>query len=60
MAGTVPANKIDTFERNRNLFYVACSRPKKRFSILFTQKLSVTALNSVKRIFGAENVIGEP
>ena len=60
MAGTVPENKIDTFERNRNLFYVACSRPKKRFSILFTQKLSVTALNSVKRIFGAENVIGEP
>ncbi|MCD4713203.1 MAG: UvrD-helicase domain-containing protein [Clostridiales bacterium] len=60
MSDAVPTSKIETFERNRNLFYVACSRSKKRFSILFTQKLSVTALNSVKRIFGEENVIGEP
>lgn len=36
----VPDEKIDTFERNRNLFYVACSRPKKRLAILFTQQLS--------------------
>jgi DNA helicase-2/ATP-dependent DNA helicase PcrA len=59
-SGTVPANKVDTFERNRNLFYVACSRPKKRFSILFTQELSDCALDSVARIFGVENLIGEP
>ena len=24
------------FERNRNLFYVTCSRPKKRLAVLFT------------------------
>jgi DNA helicase-2/ATP-dependent DNA helicase PcrA len=60
LSGVDPADKIETFERNRNLFYVACSRPKKRFSILFTQKLSDIAMSSVKQIFGEENVIGEP
>lgn len=60
LSSTVPPAKVETFERNRNLFYVACSRPKKRFSILFTQRLSDRALVSVKRIFGEENVIGEP
>jgi DNA helicase-2/ATP-dependent DNA helicase PcrA len=46
----------ETFERNRNLFYVACSRPKKRLAILFTQELSATALECLNRLFGQENV----
>ncbi len=55
-----PANKQEAFERNRNLFYVSCSRAEKKLALLFTQRLSNTALQQVKRIFGAENVLGEP
>ncbi|PXY45235.1 UvrD-helicase domain-containing protein [Flavobacterium hydrophilum] len=48
----VPADKNDTYERNRNLFYVACSRPQKRLCLLFTQELSNNALAGLKKIFG--------
>ncbi|MDA8133509.1 MAG: AAA family ATPase [Desulfobacteraceae bacterium] len=58
--GTVPSQKQDAYERNRNLFYVSCSRAKKKLGLLFTQKLSETALQQVKYIFGKENVHGEP
>lgn len=51
-----PANKVDTYERNRNLFYVACSRPKKRLALLFTQKLSETALDTLVDWFGEEAI----
>ncbi len=52
----MPKNKHDAFERNRNLFYVACSRPKRRLAILFTQKLSPTALQTVGKWFAEVNV----
>ena len=52
----VPKNKHDAFERNRNLFYVACSRPKKRLAVLFTQELSEAALQTVGKWFGEVNV----
>lgn len=48
----VPTNKQDTYERNRNLFYVACSRPKKRLALLFTQEVSSTALAELSYLFG--------
>lgn len=32
---TVPDDEMEMFERNRNLFYVVCSRPKKRLAIMF-------------------------
>lgn len=51
-----PADKQSFFENNRNLFYVACSRPKVRLAILFTQILSEAALAKVTQIFGAENI----
>lgn len=54
-SGNVPADKQDSFERNRNLFYVACSRPRKRLCLLFTQQLSDNALASLNNLFG--NVI---
>ena len=44
------------FQRNRNLFYVACSRPKKRLAVLFTQQLSDASLNRLKIWFGGDNV----
>ncbi len=53
---SIPSNKLDTFERNRNLFYVACSRPKKRLALLFTQKLSDQALTTLSEWFGENNI----
>ncbi|MHB8503631.1 MAG: UvrD-helicase domain-containing protein [Candidatus Acidiferrales bacterium] len=47
-----PPDRRDTFERNRNLFYVACSRPKTRLALLFTQKLSDKALVTLGSWFG--------
>ena len=52
----IPANRQDAFERNRNLFYVTCSRPKKRLALLFTQELSARALRTVNDWFGADTV----
>jgi len=48
----VPSNKTAAYERNRNLFYVACSRPKQRLALLFTQELSATALETLSQWFG--------
>ncbi len=52
----IPKGKEETFERSRNLFYVACSRPKKKLALLFTQKLSDQALATLKRWFRVENI----
>lgn len=55
--GGIPAGKKDSYERNRNLFYVACSRPQKRLCLLFTQLLSPVAMEGLHNLFG--NVIQE-
>lgn len=55
-----PADRLDRFENNRNLFYVACSRPKVRLALLFTQLLSPNALGKLTEWFGAENVVPLP
>ncbi|ALP53988.1 DNA helicase II [Candidatus Tenderia electrophaga] len=52
----IPANKQDSFERNRNLFYVTCSRPKRRLTILFTQQLSNVAMQTVRNWFGNDAI----
>jgi len=52
--GNIPANKKATYERNRNLFYVACSRPKKHLCLLFTQELSDSAIQTLSNWFGHE------
>jgi DNA helicase-2/ATP-dependent DNA helicase PcrA len=51
--GNIPANRRDAFERNRNLFYVTCSRPIRRLSLLFTQKLTPAAMTTLSNWFGA-------
>lgn len=51
-----PADKEESYIRNRNLFYVACSRPKKNLVLLFTQELTRRALGTLESWFGAENV----
>ena len=55
-----PADKQSFFENNRNLFYVACSRPKTRLALLFTQLLSPEALAKITQLFGAENIESLP
>ena len=52
----IPTNKQATFERNRNLFYVTCSRPKRRLAVLFTQELSAAAMRTVGDWFGVDNM----
>lgn len=52
----IPAAKQDAFERNRNLFYVACSRPKKRLALLFTQELTPAALGTLANWFGQGSI----
>ena len=52
-----PTEKKDSYNRNRNLFYVICSRPKKNLALLFTQELTMAALATLEGWFGAENVI---
>jgi DNA helicase-2/ATP-dependent DNA helicase PcrA len=51
-----PADKTDSYIRNRNLFYVASSRPMKRLALLFTQELSKSALATLNALFGEEHV----
>jgi len=48
----IPADKIEAYQRNRNLFYVVCSRPKRRLALLFTQELTPRALETIALWFG--------
>lgn len=52
----IPGKEWKRYEDNRNLFYVACSRPKKRLGLLFTQELSDAAMQTVHEWFGADSV----
>ncbi len=59
-AQVIPAVKEEAYERNRNLFYVVCSRPKKRLAILFTQSLSPDAMATLESWFGKETIMPVP
>jgi DNA helicase-2/ATP-dependent DNA helicase PcrA len=48
----IPPTKQESFERNRNLFYVACSRARRRLALLFTQKLPPGAIATLEGWFG--------
>lgn len=52
----IPKGKNDAYIRNRNLFYVSCSRARDNLVLLFTQKLSPTSLDKIEDWFGKENV----
>jgi DNA helicase-2/ATP-dependent DNA helicase PcrA len=52
----IPSGKTDTYERSRNLFYVCCSRPKKRLAILFTQEVSPDAIATLGEWFEPSNI----
>ncbi|HYG27698.1 MAG TPA: UvrD-helicase domain-containing protein [Caulobacteraceae bacterium] len=55
-----PPDKLEFYERNRNLFYVSCSRPQRRLAVLFTQQLGAGALTTLGAWFGADNLIALP
>ena len=52
----VPNEKIDAYVESRNLLYVACSRPKRRLAVLFTQKVSDAGLRTLESWFGSAAV----
>ena len=52
----IPENKREAFERNRNLFYVTCSRPMRRLAVLFTQKITPAAMGKLSEWFGNESI----
>ncbi len=54
--GQVPPDKVEAYERNRNLFYVACSRPTTHLAILFTQRVSEEALDTLSQWFGQATI----
>lgn len=56
----VPDDKLEAYERNRNLFYVACSRPKKRLALLFTQELTSAAFRTLEKWFAGAAIYSLP
>lgn len=47
-------------QRNRNLFYVACSRARNNLTLVFTHSLSEPALATLRDWFGNERVVPLP
>ena len=54
--GAIPPDKQDAYERNRNLFYVVCSRPTTRLALMFTQQLSDAAVGTLAKWFGRQSI----
>ncbi len=52
----IPKGKEASFERNRNLFYVCCSRPKKRLLLFITVPLEHTFRNFLEKLIGSDNI----
>lgn len=55
-SGQVASDKQKAYERNRNLFYVVCSRPTTRLALLFTQRLSSASIQTLQSWFGTDAV----
>ena len=53
----VPKKKRDAFERNRNLFYVCCSRPTKRLVLFVSVPVSLDFRASLCKMVGESNII---
>lgn len=52
----IPKGKEASFERNRNLFYVCCSRPKKRLILFVTIPVDSVFRNFLETLVGMENL----
>ena len=52
----VPKGKEASFERNRNLFYVCCSRPKKRLFLFVTIPVEPVFKTFLIDLIGEDNI----
>lgn len=52
-----PPDKENSFVRNRNLFYVCCSRPRKRLYFFISIPIDETFRNFLEGIIGKQNII---
>lgn len=52
---SIPSGKQISFERNRNLFYVCCSRPRKRLFFFVTVPIDRTFKEFLMELVGEEN-----
>ena len=52
----IPSGKQASFERNRNLFYVCCSRPKKRLIFFVTVPIDSTFKSFLVEFVGEQNI----
>ena len=52
----IPSGKQASFERNRNLFYVCCSRPKKRLIFFVTVPIDSTFKAFLFELVGEQNI----
>ena len=55
--GTVPNGKESAFVRNRNLFYVCCSRPKKRLFFFVSVPIDRAFRCFLINLVGKENIL---
>ena len=53
----IPKDKEAAYERNRNLFYVCCSRPKKRLFFFVTVPIEATFRAFLKDLVGEDNIL---
>ena len=56
----IPAGKEASFERNRNLFYVCCSRPKKRLILFITVPIDANFRSFLTKLVGTDNIYEYP
>lgn len=53
----IPRGKEASFERNRNLFYVCCSRPKKRLVFFVSVPMTAAFRGFLSDLVGEENIL---
>lgn len=53
----IPRGKEASFERNRNLFYVCCSRPKKRLIFFVSVPMTAAFRRFLSDLVGEENIV---
>lgn len=51
------SKKRKAYIRNRNLFYVCCSRAKKRLALFITVPVNDSFMEYLKNVFGCENIM---
>ena len=54
---SIPGDKEASYERNRNLFYVCCSRPKKRLFFFVTVPVETAFRAFLVTLVGEENIL---